>query len=310
MLKRLSFSFVGLALVLFFCSTAYAADTFRVATYNIENYLDQPTESRPYVKSSEARAKVRESIRTLNPDVLALEEMGTTNALLELRASLKAEGLDYPYWEHVQGWDTNIHVAVLSKLPITTRQPHTNDSFLLDGQRFFVKRGFAEVDIQAATNFTFTLIAAHLKSRLTIPEANEAEERLEEAKILRGIIDEHFRANPNAKLIVLGDFNDLKSSDPIKKIIGHGRFKLTDTRPAERNGDNTPNEIPRFEPRNVTWTHYYGKEDTYSRIDYILLSLAMARDWVTNETYALTMPNWGVASDHRPIVATFEAENK
>jgi len=75
MLKRLSFSFVGLALVLFFCSTAYAADTFRVATYNIENYLDQPTESRPYVKSSEARAKVRESIRTLNPDVLALEEM-------------------------------------------------------------------------------------------------------------------------------------------------------------------------------------------------------------------------------------------
>jgi hypothetical protein len=24
----------------------------------------------------------------------------------------------------------------------------------------------------------------------------------------------------------------------------------------------------------------------------------------------LTMPNWGVGSDHRPIVATFEAENK
>ena len=35
----------------------------------------------------------------------------------------------------------------------------------------------------------------------------------------------------------------------------------------------------------------------------------MARDWVTNETYALTIPNWGVGSDHRPIVATFKAEN-
>jgi len=57
---------------------------------------------------------------------------------------------------------------------------------------------------------------------------------------------------------------------------------------------------PRFEPRNVTWTHYYGVEDTYSRIDYILLSPAMARDWVTNGTYALTIPNWGVGSDHRP----------
>jgi endonuclease/exonuclease/phosphatase (EEP) superfamily protein YafD len=36
----------------------------------------------------------------------------------------------------------------------------------------------------------------------------------------------------------------------------------------------------------------------------------MARDWVTNETYALTIPNWGVGSDHRPIVAAFKVENR
>jgi hypothetical protein len=59
---------------------------------------------------------------------------------------------------------------VLSKLPLGARRPHTNDFFLLDGRRFAVKLGFAEVDIQAATNFTFTLIAAHLKSRLTTPD--------------------------------------------------------------------------------------------------------------------------------------------
>ena len=129
---------------------------------------------------------------------------------------------------------------MLSKFPIVARHPHTNENFLLDGRRFRVSRGFAEVDIQAATNFTFTLIAAHLKSRRPVPEADEAEERLGEAKILRGIVDEHFKANPNAKLIVLGDFNDVKDSDPTKEIIGRGKFKLTDTRPAERNGDNAP----------------------------------------------------------------------
>ena len=308
MLKRFSFPFVNLTFALF-CSVSFAADTFRVATYNVENYLDQPTESRPHPKSAKARAKVCESICALNPDVIALEEMGSTNALMELRDSLKAKGLDFPYWEHVQGWDTNIHVAVLSKLPIVACRPHTNDNFLLDGRRFPVSRGFAEVDIQAATNFTFTLIAAHLKSRRPVPEADEAQLRLQEAKVLRGIVEEHFKADANAKLIVLGDFNNVKSSDSTKEIIGRGKFKLTDTRPAERNGDNTPNEIPRFEPRNVTWTHYYGVEDTYSRIDFILLSPAMARDWVTNETYALTIPNWGVGSDHRPIVATFKAGN-
>jgi endonuclease/exonuclease/phosphatase family metal-dependent hydrolase len=288
------------------CSISFAAETFRVATYNVENYLDQPTESRPHVKSTEAKAKVRESIKAMNPDVIALEEIGSTNALLELRASLKADGQDFPFWEHISGADTNIHVAVLSKFPIFARHPHTNDEFLLDGRRFRVERGFAEIEIQAATNFTFTLIAAHLKSQLQIPNADEAEERLGEANVLRGIIDEHFKENPDAKLIVLGDLNDTRNSDPIKKIIGRGKFKLTDTRPAERNGDNSFVENIYHEPRDVTWTYFYGADDTYSRIDYILLSPAMARNWVTNETYALTIPNWGIASDHRPIVATFE----
>ena len=153
------------------------AGTFRIATYNVESYLDQPTTTRHVVKSAEAKAKVRESIRAMNPDVLALEEIGSTNALLELRASLKADGQDFPFWEHIQSYDTNIHVAVLSKFPIVARRPHTNELFLLDGKRFQVKRGFAEVEIQAATNFTFTLIAAHLKSQLTTPEADEADWR-------------------------------------------------------------------------------------------------------------------------------------
>ena len=297
---------LALFAILLLGSNILNAETFRVAAYNVENYLDQPTETRTHVKSPEAKAKIRESIRALNPDVLALEEMGTTNALLELRTSLKADGLDFPFWEHVSGADTNIHVAVLSRFPFVARHPHTNDNFLLDGKRFRVSRGFAEVEIQAATNFTFTLIAAHLKSRRPVPQADEAELRLQEAKVLRGIIDEHFKADPNVKLIVLGDFNDVKSSDSTKAIIGRGKFKLTDTRPAERNGDNAPNSNPRYDPRTVTWTYHYGLDDTYARIDYILLSPAMARNWVTNETYALTIPNWGIGSDHRPIVATFE----
>ena len=32
----------------------------------------------------------------------------------------------------------------------------------------------------------------------------------------------------------------------------------------------------------------------------------MAREWVQNETYLLALPDWGIASDHRPIVATFQ----
>ena len=303
-----SFRFI-LSLLALSCSPALAADTVRVATYNVENYLDQPAESRPQPKSAAARAKVRESIRALNPDVLALEEMGQQSALMELRSSLKAEGLDFPWWELVSGEDTNVHVAVLSKLPIIARRSHTNEVFLLDGRRFRVSRGFAELDIHAAPDFTFTLIAAHLKSRRPVPEADEAEERFQEAKIFRGIIDRRLARQPDAPLVVLGDFNDVKDSGAIKEIIGRGRLRLTDTRPAERNGDHAPAANTFYDPRAVTWTDYYGKEDVYSRMDYILLSPALARAWDRNGTYVLTLPDWGVASDHRPIVATFKVEN-
>ncbi len=281
------------------------ADTFRVAAYNVENYLDQPTASRHEIKTAEAKAKVRETIRAMNPDVLALEEMGGTNALLELRASLKADGQDFPFWEHVQSFDDSIHVAVLSKFPIIARHPHTNEIFLLDGRRFQVKRGFAEVEIQAATNYTFTLIAAHLKSKLITPEADENEQRLGEAKILRGIVDERLAKNPGAKLVVLGDFNDEKDSAAIKEIIGRGKTKLTDTRPAERDGDSPSADNFYHEPRNIAWTYFYGRNDTYARIDYILLSPAMRQCWLTNETFIPVIPNWGVGSDHRPVVAAF-----
>jgi endonuclease/exonuclease/phosphatase family metal-dependent hydrolase len=289
--------------------SADAPTRFRVATYNVENYLDRPGGTRP-VKTTEGRAKVRESLRALGADVVALQEMGSTNALLELRASLKAEGLDYPHWEHVAAWDTNINVAVLSKFPITARRPHTNDSYLLIGRRFRVSRGFAEIDLQVNDRYSFTLITAHLKSRRPVPEADEAEMREQEALLLREYVDTRLKANPNFNLVVLGDFNDTKDAKSTRALLGRGKHSLVDTRPAERNGDNQPNPNPRWEPRNITWTYHYAKEDTYSRFDYLLLSPGMAREWDKGDTYVLTLANWAIGSDHRPIVAGFFAEDR
>lgn len=287
-----------------------AAEKFRIATFNVENYLDAPAGTR-VAKSEAAKAKVRDSILAMSPDVLTLVEMGRTNALFELQSALKNAGLDLPYWEHVTGYDTNIHVAVLSRFPIISRHPHTNDTYLLFGRRFPVSRGFAEVAIQVNPHYQFTLLAAHLKSKRSIAEADEADMREQEALILREKIEAHLSVNPEQNLVVLGDFNDTKDSKSVKAILGRASSKtgLVDTRPAERNGDNLPSENPRWDPRNIAWTHFFGKEDTYSRIDYILLSKGMAKEWVKDETYVLASTNWGLASDHRPLLATFTAED-
>ena len=298
------------ALLLCVAWTLPSAETFRVATYNVQNYLNAPLGTRP-AKTEAAKAKICESIRAAKADVIALQEMGGASALLELREQLKREGCDYPYWELVHAWDTNIQVAILSRFPIVARRSHTNDSFLLFGKRHYVKRGFAEVDIRLGEQYTFTLLTAHLKSKLTIFDADEQELREEEATLLREAVDAILSARPNANLVLAGDLNDTRDSKAVRTIIGASRKNaLVDTRPAEQNGDDQPNSNPRYPPPRITWTHYFGKEDAYRRIDYLLLSRGMAREWITNETCIVKLPNWGIGSDHRPIVATFKAEEE
>jgi len=278
----------------------------RVATYNLENYLDAPIPGRTS-KSPEAKVQVQESILRVQPDVAALEELGGKSALVELQGSLKERGLDLPYWEIVSAADTNIHLGVLSKFPFQASHPHTNESFLLNGRRFHLSRGFAELDFVLKSGYRFSVIAAHLKSKRLAAAADEAEMRLEEAKLLRDVIDARLTAEPQLHLVVLGDFNDTKESDPVKVIVGQGKTKLVDTRPAEW---DPPSDQGRpalgKNGRSITWTHYYNVEDSYRRIDYILLSRSMARDWLPEQSYVLAGSNWGRASDHRPVVATFQ----
>ena len=284
---------VTLAVALLASWPANAAETFRVATYNLNNYLLAQAGSRP-AKSPESKAAIREALRALNADVLAVQEIGGTNALHDLRASLHSVGLAYSHWDHITAQDTNIQVAVLSRFPIIARKPHTNDSFLLYGRRFRVGRGFAEVQIQVNSNYSFTLITTHLKSKLSVLQADEAELREEEAMLLRAKVDAVLKANPDANLVVLGDLNDTKDSRTIRTVMSRG---LVDTRPCERGAD-------------VSWTYHYAMEDTYSRVEYILISKSMAREWRREDTHVLAFPEWRLASDHRPLVAAFYAENQ
>jgi len=278
-----------------------------IATFNVENYLDD-TAPRGRGKSAESKAEVRKSICGINPDVLALQEIGSLDTLMELRDSLGAEGCEFPHWEHIAGCDADIHLAILSKFPFAARRPHNDESFLLHGRRFCVRRGFGEVDIQVAPRYAFTLITAHLKSANAVADADEAELRLAEARLLREKIDARLAAAPRTRLVVVGDFNDTQDSAVIRTLIGQDPHRLIDTRPAEGSGQafvkpNDPGAL-----RTVAWTNYHPKEDSYTRIDYLLISRNLAADWLPGESYVLASPNWGIASDHRPVVAAFRIQ--
>ena len=98
-------------------ATGAFAETFRVATYNVENYLDQPTETRHYAKSEAAKAQVRANLKALKPDIVALEEIGQLSALpirpgLQQRQQAEQPGrsLKHPWTPRIRSSSRTVRV--------------------------------------------------------------------------------------------------------------------------------------------------------------------------------------------------------
>lgn len=113
-------------------------------------------------------------------------------------------------------------------------------------------------------------------------------------------------------MVVLGDLNDTKDTKAVLALLGQGPARLVEPRRRSANGAERAAPQPALgsAQRHVDNGIFYGKEDSYQRIDYILLSPGMAREWGKDDSYLPTVPNWGVASDHRPVVAVFQAAER
>lgn len=290
------------------CSSARVAaqaTTLRVVTYNVENYLLVPTETRR-AKPAEARSRIVQILAELDADLIVLQEVGGAAALAEIQQELKKLGRVYPWVDLVHAHDTNIMLAFLCRVPVVSCTHHTNDIFAIEGRPYKVGRGIAQLVIQPRTNLAIVVFNVHLKSRREMPDVDQAQIRLGEARVLRRKIDAVLAKDPNAHVIVLGDLNDTKDSPTVKTILGRGKTRLVDLRPPERStiASGTTNLGPRIE----TWTHFYALQDVYSRVDYILCSSWLASRAVADQCYVVDVPDWGQASDHRPVVATFKLD--
>ncbi|MEO0794895.1 MAG: endonuclease/exonuclease/phosphatase family protein [Verrucomicrobiota bacterium] len=265
-------------------------ESLRVATYNLNNYLDvdrwvDGRYRKDYPKPESEKTALREVIRGANPDVLALQELGGPLHLEELRQDLKREGLDYPYSEIVAGKDDTRFVGLLSKVPFDATA-HTNLSFKYFNERGYVRRGMLEARFGEGTN-AWTLFVVHLKSRWTQrdddPEA--AKFRVGEAQAARNLIKKKYPPSIAHRYLVVGDLNDTKNSSTVKRFLKSGDSKLTEL-------TETPDS------RGERWTFHYRSEDVYERVDYILASPALLPDVMGGATYD-AQPAIGVASDHR-----------
>jgi endonuclease/exonuclease/phosphatase family metal-dependent hydrolase len=279
------------------------AETLTVATYNIENYgpADRMTETgfrKEYPKPEAEKRALRAVIKALNADVLVLQEMGAQPYLDELQRDLKAEGLDYPHTALALADDADRHVAILSRRPLKAVKTHADLEFAYFGAKEKVKRGLLEASV-TMTEGDVTLFAVHLKSRFTdrADDVQSTIRRTGEAAAVRDRVLTRFPTPATARFILLGDCNDTKGSKPIERLHARGKTVVGEL-------------LPAVDSHGETWTHFYRKEDTYSRVDYVIVSPGLAAAVQGRAAKIFDAELTKEASDHRPVMVTLEWPGK
>lgn len=278
------------------------AETLTIATYNVANYnitgrVVEGAYMRGYPKTEKEKTALRAVIKTINADILAIQEMGPEPFLLELQRDLRAEGVNYPHTEMLEAADADRHVAVLSRKPFAAVRKHTDLAFKYFGKDEPVKRGLLEVRVETDAG-ELTLFIVHLKSRLTERKDDHESEirRAAEAQVVR---DRILLAYPNpaddpeSRFLILGDFNDLRVSRPLQILARRGRTQIV-------------HMLPAADSRGEVWTHFFEKRDTYTRVDHILVSPALGKLVQTGAARIHDGPGVREASDHRPVVVRLD----
>lgn len=229
----------------------------------------------------------------LQPDVLGLSEIGGLESLRDLQTRLRDRGVDLPAKVIVESPDQARRLGLLSRFPVVSDDSQPLAAYEMEGRRQHMRRGILDVTLQIDDEVTLRCIGLHLKSKRPVPKEQELIRRLE-AYQTRQHLNAIFETDPDVLLLLHGDLNALRNEVPIREIIGPrgdpGQLKVVDL--ADSLGDR--------------WTHYWKTADLYSRIDYIMLSRALAPHLASDPGFVHRMPEFDTLSDHRPLVLYLE----
>lgn len=274
--------------------------TFTLGSYNCENFFDDKND--PYTRDETTRPKPESQLEELakvmhaaDADFLGVVEMESEGALYAFNKQRLGD-LKYTstYVDH-RDWGRGINNGCLTRLPIySTTLYRFNDLTLPNDDRHWTfARDPVCFDLRPAKGVDVQVFVVHLKSKYDSKgDKNSNHWRLAEATELRKIIAEKVAKDPNALIVVCGDFNDTPDSPPIQELLR-----------ADPNSAPVLVDVMAKLPADQRIT--YLKAPYRSTIDYIMASPAMAKCYVPGSAKVVNVPNQLEASDHAPVTAKF-----
>jgi endonuclease/exonuclease/phosphatase family metal-dependent hydrolase len=279
--------------------------TLTVAAFNIENLFDVWDD--PYtsdegtdVKPREELEKIAATIRKLNADVIGLSEVENEGVL----KSFVAQMLGDMGYKHVAAAASNdgrgIRTAVVSRLPIRSITSYRFLDLKLDGatRTWRFARDLMHVQLEVSDKRTAHAFVVHLKSmRDDGDDKKSMNWRTAEALMARKIIDGVQAKEPGAWVVMLGDFNSLADTPPMKALTDDAATGGHEVKPLIDLHAHVPLD-----------TASYLKKPYRSRIDYILANEPLAKRVVKESAKVVEEKELAGGSDHAPVVATFDVK--
>ncbi|HEU4405400.1 MAG TPA: endonuclease/exonuclease/phosphatase family protein [Polyangiaceae bacterium] len=287
-----------------------AGVNLRIVNFNAENLFDTinsggfgesdltPTPAEYAVQINDTA----ELLAMLRAEVIALEEVENREVVLNDLANKLGEklGVNYESRWLIKGNDPVRNVALISTLPIDPADVISHNKDGVDGRfdafgnlqtngPFSFARDCLEVTVRYQ-GYPVTLFVVHYKAKSNDDPAR----RLAEARRTRKLVEARFQADPNARLVVLGDFNDTPESPPLQAI--------TDVSPILTSGVS-------LLPAHLAWTHPFGSPNQIIDDQLASPSMTAARrlDSITVwHDFDQGFPeHLRPVSDHSPVAITY-----
>jgi endonuclease/exonuclease/phosphatase family metal-dependent hydrolase len=268
-----------------------------VAAYNILNLFDDIDD--PYRDDEGTPAKPREqlealaqSIESLGADVIALEEVENRD-YLERFVDVFLPHLGYDHVVLFEGNDTRgIDVALISRVPVGEVRSHRHLRFKgSDGSAQHFQRDLLAVTLEPEGGPPVQVWVVHLKSKRGDDDEASSIIRVAEATQIRKLLDGELARDPQARIMITGDFNDTADSATVETIVGAGPTAMwsvmTDLGP---------------DPKVLT----YNEGEYKSVIDFMLVSPGLRQQYVKGSFHVPQGSIETTGSDHNPLVATFQ----
>ncbi len=301
---------VGLLCLLQPRSFAAAGETVRltIGTYNLEYFCDRHED--PYTddeklppKSEEAMAAVAKTIRSIDVDFLALQEIENQGVLADFNQRFLGD-LDYRYqWVNQRsGKKTAINLAFLSRVPVREVTVYPFDRFTAPGAQrgWTFVRDLVRVSLEPSPGVNVTVFVLHLKAQSRAESGSSdprsTKWRLAEARQVCAKVAALLKGDPAAYVAVVGDVNDVPESSTYRALTRlEDGVELIDVHAT----------LPRADRKTMLRQTGDQLVDPKHPVDYIFASPGLAKTLVS-QSVSTPVPLDSTASDHIPLIAAFD----